>query len=390
MRRTVSSATIVALMVVASILQPARATEMRDIVFVANAEDGTVDLIDAETFELARSIDVIPDGAEPSPGRDPVQAVAFPLVVGAAGNNFAQDLDVSPDGRTLYVSRGHLGDVTAFDITTGAQAWVTPVGGVRADHMDISHDGSRLFVSDIINSAVEVIDSSTGAIVGRFPTGEWSHDNHVSHDGSLVYNGSIGNVLTPPDSRNKRPSGSEGVIASPYQVTIANADTLQVVRQIPFERGVRPFVLNHDETILYAQLSEFHGIVEVDVATGREIRRVQLPIADGVTEDDYDFEAPHHGIAMAPDESLLCAAGRASDYAALVSTETMSPVAIVGMDDGPGWAGNTPDGSHCVITNTRADTVAFISYETYSVNAVVETGDGPKYITSARIPADVL
>ena len=32
--------------------------------------------------------------------------------------NFAQDTDISPDGRTLYVSRGYLGDVAAFDIAS--------------------------------------------------------------------------------------------------------------------------------------------------------------------------------------------------------------------------------------------------------------------------------
>jgi hypothetical protein len=31
--------------------------------------------------------------------------------------------------------------------------------------------------------------------------------------------------------------------------------------------------------------------------------------------------APHHSLELSPDESTLCAAGRASDYVALVSTE---------------------------------------------------------------------
>ena len=37
--------------------------------------------------------------------------------------NYAQDTDVSPDGRTLYVSRGYLGDVAAFDIASGKLLW---------------------------------------------------------------------------------------------------------------------------------------------------------------------------------------------------------------------------------------------------------------------------
>ena len=78
---------------------------------------------------------------------------------------------------------------------------------------------------------------------------------------------------------------------------------------------------------MYAQLSEFHGVVAFDLEDGRIVRRRELPIDDGVTEDDYDFEAPHHGLAITPDERTLCAAGRASDYVALLRTRRLRPIA---------------------------------------------------------------
>src|SRR5918993_282653 len=49
--------------------------------------------------------------------------------------NYAQDTDVSPDGRTLYVSRGYLGDVAAFDVASGKQVWRRSLNTTRADHM---------------------------------------------------------------------------------------------------------------------------------------------------------------------------------------------------------------------------------------------------------------
>ena len=36
------------------------------------------------------------------------------------GDRFVDDATLSPDGRTLYVSRGHLDDVAAFDIASHA------------------------------------------------------------------------------------------------------------------------------------------------------------------------------------------------------------------------------------------------------------------------------
>lgn len=49
---------------------------------------------------------------------------------------------------------------------------------------------------------------------------------------------------------------------------------------------------------LYAQLSNSHSIVSIDLESGNTAARLDLPIADGVTEADWDFEAPHHGLAL--------------------------------------------------------------------------------------------
>ena len=132
---------------------------------------------------------------------------------------------------------------------------------------------------------------------------------------------------------------------SPYRLTVVDSETLEHVRSYDFERGIRPYVITHDERTMYAQLSEFHGVVKFNLDKGRIVRQRKLPIDEGVTEDDYDFEAPHHGLAMTPDEKTLCAAGRASDYVALVSTRRLRPQAIIEVDDAPGWAAISPRGS---------------------------------------------
>jgi YVTN family beta-propeller protein len=355
----------------------------REVVVVANAEGGTVSVVDARSFAVLKQINVLPDGERAALGQDdPAQALAGQHVVEAAGGrNFAQDQDLSPDGRTLYVSRGHRGDVAAFDLRTGAMRWKVPIPGVRSDHMTISEDGSRLYVSALTDNRVHVVDVAQRRIVGAFATGEWPHDNHLSHDGKRVFNGSIGNIVTPSETRAGRP----GV----YRLTIADATTLQVLRTIDFDRGIRPYVLDHDETRMFAQLSEFHGVAEIDLRRGAIVRRRELPVDPGVTEEDYDFEAPHHGLALSPDESTLCAAGRASDYVALLSARDLSPLALIEVDDAPGWAATSPDGRHCFVANARADTLSVISYAERREVARVRMGDGPKQIEAARIPDDL-
>lgn len=52
----------------------------------------------------------------------------------------------------------------------------------------------------------------------------------------------------------------------PYQITVADVDTLEVLDRLVFDRGVRPWVMTDDERTIYAQLSFLHGFVEYDFA----------------------------------------------------------------------------------------------------------------------------
>jgi DNA-binding beta-propeller fold protein YncE len=360
----------------------AKGTEgARQVVLVANAEGGTVSLVDPRRLKVLRTIDILPDGPEPGITDNPTQALLGQKIVEAAGgDNFAQDVDVSPNGRTLYVSRGHRGDAAAFNIRTGRLRWKVAIPGLRSDHMTISHNGRRLYVSALTEDEVEVVDTRLHLIVDRFDSGQWPHDNHLSPDGERIYNGSIGNIVAPEESRQAAAGGE-----SPYQLTIADTKTLAPIRSYEFDRGVRPFVITHDETRMYAQLSEYHGVIEFDVDKGEITRQLKLPIDEGVTEDDYDFEAPHHGLAITPDEKTLCEAGRASDYVALISTKRMRATAIIDVDDAPGWAAVNARGTRCFVANTRADNLSVISFAKRKEIARLEVGDGPKQIEVARL-----
>jgi len=130
--------------------------QARPVLFVGNVDDGTVTVVDSRALKVIGTFDVTPDGKTP---QDPVQAMVYPLLVQAKGKNFVQGLAVSPDGRTLYVSRGFLGDVAAFDIATKKLLWRFQIEGIRADHLVLSPDGKRLFVSALTANKVQVLDT---------------------------------------------------------------------------------------------------------------------------------------------------------------------------------------------------------------------------------------
>lgn len=359
-------------------------SESLEVAFVANAVGGTVSLVDLRTRRVIDEIDVTPDGKTVGLLRDPVQYFAQPMVEARGGKNYAQDTDLSRDGRVLFVSRGFLADVVAIDLKNKDILWRIPIAGLRSDHMDITPDGKKLFVSAVIRGGdiVEVLDTATGEKLGQFQAGDWPHDVHVSKDGKRAYAASLGDMETGVGDRN--PDGNA------YRITEVDADSLAIVREYRFDAGIRPFQIAEKQGRLFAQLSNTHAIVARDLAEDKPVGRIDLPIKEGVTEDDWDFEAPHHGLALSPDEKDLCVAGRASDYAAFVDAENLSLKAVVNVGNAPSWSVFSQDGSLCLVANTRSDDVSFVSLEGKSEVARVAVGRGPKHITIGRIPIDLI
>lgn len=344
-----------------------------EIAFVANAEAGTVALLDTAARVVLGAIDVNPaHGKREGPGAP----------------NYAQDTDVSPDGRTLYVSRGYLGDVAAFDIATGRLLWRRPLETGRADHMTLSPDGRSLFVSALMDNRVFKIATAPGEITGHIVSGVYPHDNKVSRDGRRLYNTSIGPIASLPRPADAPPLTEKP--GYPFQLTIADAGTLQIVDRIRLDAAIRPWQFTPDEKGLYAQLANEHAVVAYDLTLRKVTKRLDLPVKPGVTAADWDFEAPHHGLALTPDGRTLCLAGRASDYAALVRAPDLTLIATVPVGDAPGWSETAQDGSLCVIANTRSDDLSIISVAERREIVRLPIGNGPKHITVTQIPQSVV
>jgi len=356
-------------------MQPAvapRATDSIEIALVANAEGAEVAIVDVAARSRIGSI-----------------AVNFADVEseGPGAPNYAQDTDVSPDGRTMYVSRGYLGDVAAFDIGSGRPLWTRPLNTMRADHMTLSRDGRALFVSAFVDNRVYRLDTETGSITGHFASGILPHDVKISKDGTRVFNSSLGQMPSFPVPASVKPLEMPEV---PVQLTIADAGTLAVRDRIPMDIAMRPWHFNTSETGIYAELSNQHAVVFYDLAARKVTRRLDLPMKAGITAKDWDFEAPFHGLALTDDGSTLCLAGRGSDYAALIRTSDLSLVATVPIGDGPGWAETADGGRTCLIANTRSDDLSFVSIADRKEIARIPIGNGPKHITVTRLPAEVV
>jgi YVTN family beta-propeller protein len=387
--------------------------------FVGNNWEGTATVVDARTYETIHTINTIPDRDErmaeihAAPDK-----LAFYLAVQAAigeGNaQYTDDMYTTHDGRLLAVSRPSFADVVGIDLASGESVWRFPMEGYRADHMGVSPDGTRLLVSDSTANKVHELDIVTGEKTGEFASGDSPHENNYTRDGELVFHASIGRVYTPTD----RP-----VVRQPYD-TLKGEQYFQIVRtddlqiQARWDMGleleeagypgmasaVRPMALAPDERFVYLQVSFFHGWIEFDTqaadldgtttydgepTVGAVTRVVDLPQRTTEPREQSVLDSAHHGMAMNPAGTTLCAAGTMDGYAAIVDRGT-EDFELIDVGEKPYWATNGVFGDECWVSVSGEDEVVVIDYATAQPIATVAVGDHPQRVRAGVLAPDVL
>jgi YVTN family beta-propeller protein len=376
-------------------------TGTQQVLLVGNNWDGTVDIVDPNTFQklTQRPIDVAPDyeGCGSLPDLDQRVACEINNELAAEGNpQLVDDMRVSPDGSVLYVSRPSMGDVAAFDLEGRQMLWRADVSGYRSDHLALSPDGSELIVSATTAKVADVfkVDRERAEIIDKIPTGDFPHENEYSEDGHLIYNGSIGRVITPDNEEADTAKGDRWF-------TIADAVTHEVKKVIDFGVGIRPFVVMPDNRTMYVQLSFLHGFVEYDLQEERVLRTRDLPLR-GAEEGDNVLDSAHHGLAMNGDHTKICAAGTVADYVAIVWRQSLEVDRIIPIDKRrpalsdptpghkPYWATSSADGRYCFVANSDSDNVSVISYEKAKEIERFSVGDHPQRMRMASVVLEAL
>jgi hypothetical protein len=386
------------------LVQPAGAAGKRDVLVVSNNWAGTADLVDPHRFKRIKRLNVIPDAAQrvAEIEADPTAKFYYDSVralVGEGHDQYVDDGFVSRDGRVVYFSRPSFADVVAIDIRSGKIRWRTHVDGYRADHMALSPDGRRLLVSASTARAIDVLDTADGEIVGRIASGDAPHESNFSRDGKRIFHASIGTVYTDTDDPSEDATKGERVFE------IIDARTLQVTKTLNMAQklaeagypgmsaAVRPMALSRDERFVYFQVSFFHGFAEYDLRQDRITRIAALPLSDaakGLSRQQYLLDSAHHGLAINPKGTKLCAAGTMSNYAAIVKRTSLQLQRTVPVGRVPYWSASSTDGRYCFVSVAGDDRVAVISYKTAREVARIRVGDHPQRMRTGRVRRSAL
>jgi DNA-binding beta-propeller fold protein YncE len=367
---------------------------LHNVLMIGNAVSGTVSFIDESTFQNLGSFNIVPDLQQRLGSFSPIQWINYGLAnadeatvdPSVGGTRYVDDMTVSPDGKTLYVSRANLDDVAAFDLATHAELWHTPVDGIHADHMALSPDGSTVVVSATTSQVADVFNAATGAQIGTFATGSYPHQNNFTADGKYIYNESIGVTLLP-----KGLNALKGAL----QLELVDAKTLQVVKKWTFPYGLRPFVIAADGTTMYADLSYLNGFIKYDLNSSTTLTTVNQPFsANAANEnpDSYPQNSAHHGIALSGDQTKICDVGTIDDYAKIVDVSSLTTLATVNYPTGsiPYWAATSDDGDYCFVPLSAGNAVSVISYASGQEVARVPVGNFPQRGRLAKVTGAAL
>ncbi|MFN7977401.1 MAG: YncE family protein [Vicinamibacterales bacterium] len=287
------------------------------------------------------------------------------------GVEIPHGVTASPDGARLYLSNEMRETLDVVEMPGMTIAARIKLSG-RPNNVAITHDGRKVYVGIAqAPGALDVIDTATLKNVKTVPTKGAIHNVYITPDGKWAVAGSI------PEKA----------------ISIVDVATDTLTRTIPLSAGIRPmaFTTKPDGSTdrIFVQLSDFHGFVAVDFASGRETARVEHPPIEGEHPHTDGLQgAPAHGLAVSPDGTRLWSTSKVFGYAYVHSLPDLKEVGRVFVGQHPEWVTFTPDGKYLYVAAAGDNTVFVIDAVAIKEVARIPVGNVPKRNTTValRVP----
>ncbi|MGD0678637.1 MAG: beta-propeller fold lactonase family protein [Polyangiaceae bacterium] len=206
-----------------------------------------------------------------------------------------ESFDLSPDGRTLYVSNEETAEMTVLDVSSGAVLARVKVGR-EPEGVTIRPDGKVVFVTSEQDDEVAAIDTATFAVLAHMATGSRPRSVVLTNDGFTAFvTDELGGAITVLDASRFKVLGS---------ISIRQDSTTPT--------GPRPMgaVLSIDGQELYVSSGRGGSVAVIDLASRKQVRSI-----DGVGNRPW-------GIALSPDGTRLYTANGTSHDLSIVNIAT--------------------------------------------------------------------
>lgn len=224
------------------------------------------------------------------------------LVKVLRGVSDPEQLAVSADGKRLYVASEDTGQGIVLDAADGHVLAKLPVGG-EPEGVTLSPNGRHVYMTSEEEHHVAVIDTAANRVVATLEVGQRPRFTEFSDDGALAF------VSGENDG----------------SITVIDARALKVLRTIRLEGALtRPvgMVVSHDSKRLYAVTGRGRNLLELDIATGKVLRTVEV--------------GPRPwGVALSPAGDVLYTANGNSNDVSVVDATTLRVLTRIAVGDGP-------------------------------------------------------
>ena len=324
------------------------------LVYVANGDDDTVSVIDAETQTVIATVEV-----DTEPGR----------------------LAAHPAGTVVYVNNSSVATLSVIDTTSQeVVATVEPYLGVaQGDIAGIvefaMHPSGSVLYAASESGLLFIIETSTHTVIETIDI-QSAIDVPIILEALAIH--PSGRVLYATDWPNQR-------------VLVIDPATRTVTTTVPVDPFVWPIAIHPDGTRLYVPELE-PTIAVIETAAHTVVDRIPFDLgattgiftANGVLERARIID-----IAVHPAGTFLyVAAFRSRDHpegeVSVIDTATQEMVDRIPVEVSPfpgGGLGIHPDGTRLYVTNFDANTLSVIDTATHTVSAVIPVGTFPENVT---------
>ena len=317
-------------------------------IYVGNSGDTTVSVIDHDSREVIKTIDI---GAKHH-GSVPSHA-----------------------GDRIYLTTEDSGEVIAINTLNHEILWRVKAGATLHEP-SITHDDRFVFAPDFRGGRLAIVDTRLGKLVDAVKmidpkTGEnfdALHNTYEMADGLHMLSMSI---------------RGEAMVK-------VNMHTRDIVRIYRINGQPRPAVIMKDMSTIFVQLSELNGFIAVDLNSGKQLKRIEWPFQGELPEGVPEW-TPSHGIGLTQDENEVWAASSFTSQLYVYSVPELEKLAVVDVGVLPNWMAFSNDGKILYATSQepskKQGSVAVIDIASRKVLKFIKTGARPKRIHLVDLPS---
>lgn len=245
----------------------------------------------------------------------------FPTVEGKPAENVKGVCANAKTGR-LYVSTPRR--LLCLDLATEKPVWEKTFEG-GCDRMSLSPDGKVMYLPSFEGPHWNAVDAETGNLLAKVVTHSGAHNTVYGADGRRAY---MGGLKSP-------------------MLFVADTRSHQVVAQVgPFSGSIRPFTINHDQSLAFVCVNGLLGFEIGDLKSGKKIHRVEV---QGYQQGPIKRHGcPSHGVGLTPDEKEVWVVDAFNERVHIFDNTKLPPrqVASLKLRDQPGWVTFSLDGKH--------------------------------------------